>query len=94
MTMLRSATHGILMLAMMASLTQAAVAEPAKSGTQCQMLATAGSGPTKAIAEIMATGGFKNIADSRGMLPLSPEKVTCKDGTFMVECTAQGKVCK
>ena len=94
MTMLRFVANSIFSLAVIVALTHAAVGEPAKPGKQCQILATSGSGPTKAIAEIMANGGFKNIADSRGMSPLTPEKVTCKDGTFMVECTAQGKVCK
>lgn len=69
-------------------------AKPAKSGASCTVIAATGSGPTKAIAEIMANGGVKTIANSRGYTPEGPVKMKCTDGTFLTECTAQSKVCK
>lgn len=70
---------------------RADAAKPAKS---CTVLASAGSGPTKAIAEIMANGGLKNIAASRGYSPEGKVKLTCKDGTILTECIAQSRICK
>ena len=77
-----------------AAITGVASAQAAKAAKSCTTLAAAGSGPTKAIAEIMANGGLKNIATSRGYTPEGNVKLTCKDGTFLTECIAQSRICK
>ena len=71
-----------------------ATAAEAKPAKECTVIAAAGSGLTKDLAEIMANGGVKTIADSRGYTGEGPTKMTCTNGTILVECRAQRRVCK
>jgi hypothetical protein len=82
-----------LVIAAAAAVSGAAIAD-AKQSKQCTTIAAAGSGLTRDLAEIMANGGVKTIADSRGYTGEGPTKMTCTNGTILVECKAQRKVCK
>jgi ABC-type proline/glycine betaine transport system substrate-binding protein len=81
-------------LAAAAAVALAGAADAAKAGKQCTTIAAAGSGLTRDLAEIMANGGVKTIADSRGYTPEGPTKMKCENGSVLVECRAQRRVCK